>query len=520
MILISSSAYVVSEFQVELGEIPPCFLPLGNKKLIEHQVEQLKLVYPNDDIVVSLPESFEISYSDEVIIKSLGVEIIKVPDDFSLAESISFVLNVFIASDSNSFKVIYGDTLILDFPDDSNDLLGVAISNDGYKWFVESRDDDIQVVWCGFFIFNSKLDLLRCLALHRSDFIEAVQRYRKIHSMSIRMINKWYDLGHVNTYFRSRAEITTQRSFNELNFVNGVLFKTGDNLKISAESNWFRSVPVNLRRFLPQLIDFNDSDSNNVFYALEYLPNLPLNELFVHGKNHVHEWNIIFNKIKDFMLESTSEKLNLGSIDLILKDYNHLIKTKTYHRLNSFTEVNDLDFDMPNYYSGIKLPSINEICITCVEKAMKLRVVPSILHGDLCLSNILYDSRTQSIKVIDPRGITSDGCLSITGNQIYDLAKLTHSFIGLYDHIIAGRYSLIDFDTHNVELLFDIDERILNIQKSFAKFKFVVDYSIDEIMPVVILLFLSMLPLHNDRPDRQKAMFVNALRLYTKYLHS
>ena len=32
MILISSAAYVISEFQAELGRIPPCFLPLGNKK--------------------------------------------------------------------------------------------------------------------------------------------------------------------------------------------------------------------------------------------------------------------------------------------------------------------------------------------------------------------------------------------------------------------------------------------------------------------------------------------------------
>ena len=37
-------------------------------------------------------------------------------------------------------------------------------------------------------------------------------------------------------------------------------------------------------------------------------------------------------------------------------------------------------------------------------------------------------------------------------------------------------------------------------------------------MPLVVLLFMSMLPLHEDRPDRQKAMFYNALRIYKKYI--
>ncbi|MNF05243.1 hypothetical protein D3C80_2049270 [compost metagenome] len=39
-----------------------------------------------------------------------------------------------------------------------------------------------------------------------------------------------------------------------------------------------------------------------------------------------------------------------------------------------------------------------------------------------------------------------------------------------------------------------------------------------DIMPLTVLLFLSMLPLHADRPDRQEAMLVNALRLYSDYV--
>ena len=42
----------------------------------------------------------------------------------------------------------------------------------------------------------------------------------------------------------------------------------------------------------------------------------------------------------------------------------------------------------------------------------------------------------------------------------------------------------------------------------------------EEIMPLVILLFLSMLPMHADRPDRQEAMLLNAGRLFKTYVLS
>jgi hypothetical protein len=35
-----------------------------------------------------------------------------------------------------------------------------------------------------------------------------------------------------------------------------------------------------------------------------------------------------------------------------------------------------------------------------------------------------------------------------------------------------------------------------------------------EIIAIVVHLFLSMLPLHSDRPDRQRAFLANALRLF------
>ncbi|OAD84288.1 hypothetical protein ATN89_10965 [Comamonas thiooxydans] len=118
------------------------------------------------------------------------------------------------------------------------------------------------------------------------------------------------------------------------------------------------------------------------------------------------------------------------------------------------------------------------------------------------------------MKIIDPRGLNFKNDLSIHGDQRYDLAKLAHSVIGLYDFIIAGRYS-IAYDADGFEIIkFDIDKRIDLIQKEFLKFDFMDGESVFNIFPLVVLLFISMLPLHADRPDRQKAMLLNAIRIY------
>ena len=44
---ITSGTYVNREFQIELGKIPPCFLPLANNKLYVHQINVLREKYKN-----------------------------------------------------------------------------------------------------------------------------------------------------------------------------------------------------------------------------------------------------------------------------------------------------------------------------------------------------------------------------------------------------------------------------------------------------------------------------------------
>ncbi|MEY2621805.1 MAG: hypothetical protein RIT26_1625, partial [Pseudomonadota bacterium] len=55
MIIIASGAMIASEFQAEIGRIPPAFLPLGHKRLYEHQVNHLRQSFSDEQIFMSIP---------------------------------------------------------------------------------------------------------------------------------------------------------------------------------------------------------------------------------------------------------------------------------------------------------------------------------------------------------------------------------------------------------------------------------------------------------------------------------
>ena len=124
------------------------------------------------------------------------------------------------------------------------------------------------------------------------------------------------------------------------------------------------------------------------------------------------------------------------------------------------------------------------------------------MHGDFCFSNIFYDFRADTIRVVDPRGYVADGHPTIFGDIRYDIAKLYHSVIGGYDsnhlwHLLI-RESNINRPANQLSRTAHLMERQADFrQRTFGG----LEVSDSAAEPISILLFLSMLPLHADRPD-------------------
>ena len=514
MIIINSGAYVPPELQTEFGAIPPCMLPLANRKLIEHQARALAAAFPERTILVSLPGQYAMTVHETELLERLGVSVIRTPEHFSLCAALVYILSVTESGD-DGVRILRGDTLFDDFPKEL-DLVSVAPSpEDGYKREKERAASTGELVWTGFFSFSSAKSLIRCLALAKDSFTDAVRAYGREHPLHFAPAGQWFDLGRVNTYFRSRAALTTQRAFNTLSVKANVVTKTGTPPeKIEAEASWFRQAPARLRKYLPQLIA-HGHEAGRPYYQLEYLPLSPLNELFVHGRNPASFWEYAFDLVKSFFVDAGG-----GAPDeaAVFQAARKLYADKTWQRLGLFTQAEGLDAARPLYYAGEQLPPLRDICEDCLQKTLNLPCAPGVLHGDLCLSNILIDLRAGKIKVIDPRGLDNDGTQTIYGDQKYDLAKLAHSCIGLYDFIISGYYQLGADEPYHYDLRFVLDERLAAVQAGFWEKRFIPQCSVAEIMPLTVLLFLSMLPLHNEDRRKQRAFFANALRLYRAHV--
>lgn len=492
MFLITSGAYLHEEMKTEFGAIPPAFLPLGNRKLIHLQLALIKKYFPNEKIFLSVPES----YSD--FPKLEEVNYLFVPESLTLAESILYSLNVS-SNDDDVLYILNGDTLFSELYTEI-DTFSVNTENTDYDW--DYIDKSNRKALTGFFSFSNRKDFIRALAISSKNFVDALRIYSKTHKIRYKTLNYWYDLGHLNSYFESRSKITSERAFNSIAVIEGVLWKTGfPEKKIRAEANWYENIPYQLRVYTPQYVGLKLLEKK-VWYGIEYLPFIPLNELFVHGKLSNSFWLDKFNsliRILDKFRTQSPYNLDVqGFCDSIYVQ-------KTFSRISKI-KANQHTFSI--YESE----GLHKITLECLDKISGMQTIPSILHGDFCFSNILYSGRGNQFKLIDPRGIDENGKFSITGDQKYDLAKLLHSIIGLYDYIIAGEYTI-----ENGKIQFNTNNQIKNLQKEIIRFKYQ-NFSMQDLIPLVILLFVTMIPLHEDRPDRQLAFMLNAKRLYKDFL--
>jgi hypothetical protein len=256
-------------------------------------------------------------------------------------------------------------------------------------------------------------------------------------------------------------------------------------------------------------------DNGVHFYELEYLPHLSLNELFVHGNLPPIFWRRVFG-LTEKLLGSFRGAVTLTpqQQDAVDRDFRQLVVDKTAQRLAAFVEISGDSLRCPVALNGMRLPSLGDIVRECQEASLELPALPGVVHGDLCFSNILYDSRSNALKVLDPRGINASSEFAIFGDLRYDVAKYMHSVMGLYDHIVGGLFTLSEPEPLHFQLDIHLEGSQVLVQNWFRDHVKLLGLPSAAVLPLVVLLFISMLPLHGDHAARQRALLANALRIY------
>jgi hypothetical protein len=159
---------------------------------------------------------------------------------------------------------------------------------------------------------------------------------------------------------------------------------------------------------------------------------------------------------------------------------------------------------------GISYKNISE-CLELLKEQMEALNNATnfqIIHGDYCLSNILYDLNNQIVRLIDPRG--SFGVKGIYGDGRYDIAKLRHSIVGLYDYIVGDLFLISNKDNIFEYTLFE-DTKNKHLAEYMDKCIVQNNYNLNEIKLIEGLLFLSMIPYHADYKERQLMMYVKSV---------
>lgn len=509
MILLPAAKYVEGDLRAELGNVPPVGLPVGNRVLLSYQVELISAIRrPGELAVLSLPEDYKPSLFLSRIIDNSDLTVVNIPNGLSLADSLLYAVNM-LAQHHDDLRILHGDTLLASIPSEP-DCLGLVKTPTDYHWEAEPNSDGM--IWGGYFSFSDIPLIVRCLTMARADFAGAVRLYAEQQDIARVELDGWRDFGHANTYFGSRSMVTSERAFNSLQIKQGIVHKRSQlEGKVDAEATWFERLPLRLKPFVPAYYGRSPDQG----YYLEYLVLCPLNEIFVHGRRSSRAWAGIFHSVATWFASAAADPADDGLVERIRDE---LIVTKTQTRFADYCDSSGHLTEQDFVLNGVTLPPSKVVIHDCIEKALSCPVFPGIVHGDLCFSNAFYDSRASRLRVLDPRGARMAGGGDEVGDMVYDLAKLAHSVLGLYDFIIAEGYDITVHTENEMHFAISAPDNITELQNAFLKTDFLPGLNVSECLATMVLLFFSMLPLHADKPHRQRALLANAYRCYQAYL--
>ena len=540
-VIVPSATYVSEELQ-KLGKLPAVIYPVNQKITFEYLYEQYKNAcegmrvvcgmgaakvrqrlsrYTEKNVVIEeLPEVRDLAYTVWYGIRDVeGPVLINfadtlVEDGALLAEGDAFYYAEDILSDKWTFFDEEGGAITKVY--DKIDPAAGGGNPSTKKLFVGV----FQILHTGFFA-----DCLREAAGrsdgHVSAFYRALQEYSKTYPLAAVWTDKWFDIGHADKYIRSDLAVKA-REFNHIAIdgLRGILTKTSDNReKFIDEIKWYLKLPGDIEYVHPRVFDYSTQYSKP-YISMEYYAYHTIHELYLYGDLNQQQWTDIFERVRFVCRDMKRYSISDGKIPGALEE---MYLSKTLSRLDElrgdsrFTEF----FHHPVTINGRTYMALDAVC-----SALEVNIPKylydvdrfSIVHGDLCFTNIMIDENLSFIKLIDPRG--RFGGYDIYGDFRYELAKLFHSVDGKYDYMIKDLFD-VSYDLSAPSIRYAFHER----KRQFDLFSVFLEVFQQEIGPdrqkiemIEALLFLSMIPLHMESLDQQMVMLATGVEILARVI--
>ncbi len=515
-------------------------LPLRGKPVIWWQLDNLRNKGINKFIIAVCNNNTKlINYIKNYLSQTFDIKLVPVNSKKNILSSMKYSLQ---KADINlPTRIILGDTLIPDSIDEQTDILYTSKAvTTSENWCLAERDISDNVIGyydkernisledkealVGYYAFSNTRYLLNCCIKARlilkKEISTALVMYQQKYNLKAKLIDDWYDLGHTSGLIKAKNILFNARSFNSISVDTsmGILCKTSTKIqKLEDEAFWYNNLPEDLKILAPRLINFSKDDKTAAL-TQELYGYPSLQELYISGEVNIEDWSYILERLFEL-----HKKLEEHKSPYDKKTLEWLYLDKTRERMlelkkNSYWK--DLLEQEFIYINGHKYRGIqslfSEIEGFINDNLLEQREL-TIIHGDYCFSNILFDSSNYVFKLIDPRGRLNAEA-TIYGDAKYDIAKLRHSVCGLYDFIVHGMFNIIDSgNTFELSILTSTDYSVL--ENVFDKMCIKNGFKPAEIKFIEGLLFLSMIPLHGDDFNRQKAFFVKSIELLNKVLN-
>lgn len=508
-------------------------LPLRGKPVIWWQFQNLKDQGLDDFILVVCQNNQKlIEYAKVVLCESFKIKLVQVNSKKNILSSLKYGLQV--ADLELPTRVILGDTMLTQSIDDRTDVLFTSKEvSTSENWCLVEKLEDSSLYFhdkqknislsdkealVGYYSFLDTKHILNCCIkarlLLKKEISTALITYQEKYPLETKLVDDWFDLGHTSGLIKAKNNLFNARSFNSISvdIETGLLTKTSSKIqKLEDEAFWYSHLPSDLKIYTPRLIEFKKNEKTaQLTQELYGYPSLQ--ELYLSGEVNLEDWRCIIEKL--FKLHKNFETYSIDRNDEALL---WLYFDKTKERMAElkqqspyWQEVLERKFE---YINGKKVRGIAQLKKGIENYALKLCKTGSetIVHGDYCFSNILFDSSNYIFKLIDPRGRLNAEA-TIYGDPRYDIAKLRHSVVGLYDFVVHGLFKLKETTKgFEYKILTTNDYDIL--QGIFDNFAIKNGFKPQEIKFIEGLLFLSMIPLHKDSFDRQKVFYLKALEL-------
>ncbi len=522
--------------RLEVGKVPPVLISVHGRPLIELLVEERDLHFPDTPIHLVVNQGKEQIWEFLSRTPLKGVHTLEVPDLPDLGETIQYALTELSLDSSTQLTINFGDTVVNFKSAPTTDSIFYETCRESYLWtsFKQKRGRITEIVdrfgseslapndvFTGVFTVSNPRELLKELKRSKADPVQKISKFyvalsNYLSQKSYRLVKapRWLDFGHVENYHRARKHSSLARSFNSLVFDENrpTVTKTSSRSeKLRDEINWYLNLPRDFKCYAPQVISF---DLNKPSVELEYYGYPTVAELFVTAGHGLEIWWPVIKSIESILgqMRRYSSPITSAKRRAILSEM-YIEKT--------ISRINDLDShpvlgpltNEPILVNGKKLPALKDFCSILPRLCKQGGVLESgnftLIHGDFCFSNILFDTRMRLAKVIDPRG--SFGTPGIFGDPRYDIAKILHSSDGNYDLVKSNQFFAIA-DGHSIN--YSIYTKPIHTTAS-KFFREILGNSFKEDLGpstlIEALLFASLISLHNESLHHQIAFLGIAL---------